>query len=45
MNTKIVKDELVQENGYWIVYRESYPYGRCPIYKTKDKKMAELLIV
>lgn len=37
-------DKLVKENGYWIVYRCSDTWGECPVFKTKDKHQAELLL-
>lgn len=45
MNTKIVEDRIVKEGDYWIVYRKSGYWKDCPIFKTKYKKIAELLIV
>ena len=45
MNTKIVEDRIVKEGEYWVVYRKSGYLKDCPIFKTKDKKLAELLVV
>lgn len=44
MNQSLVIDKLVKEGEYWIVYRESESWGQCPIFRTKDKKQAEILI-
>lgn len=44
MNTKIVEDRIVKEGEYWVVYRKSGHWNECPIFKTKDKKLAELLV-
>ena len=44
MNQSLVIDKLVNEGEYWIVYRESGSWGQCPIFRTKDKKQAEILI-
>ena len=43
-NKYFVIDKLVKEGEYWIVYRESGIWGQCPIFRTKDKKQAEILI-
>ena len=41
----IINDYLVKEGEFWIVYRKSEDFSKdCPIYKTKDKKLAELLV-
>lgn len=37
-------DKLVQEGEYWVVYRYSESWPKCPIFKTKDKAQAEKLI-
>ena len=45
MNNKLTEDRIVKEGEYWIVYRKSVGFStECPIYKTKDKKIAELLV-
>ena len=46
MRSNIVEDYLVKEGEYWVVYRKSAGFSTdCSIYKTKDKKLAELLVV
>jgi hypothetical protein len=46
MRSNIVEDYLVKEGEYWVVYRKSTGFSKdCPIYRTKDKKLAELLVV
>jgi len=37
-------DKIEKEGDYWVVYRTSETWGRCPIFKTKDKSQAEMLI-
>lgn len=32
---------LEQEGEYWIIYRISEKYGKCPVFKSKDKKQVE----
>ena len=45
MRSNIVDDYLVKESEYWVVYRKSVGFSTdCPIYKTKDKKQAEILL-
>ena len=44
MNTKLTEDRIVKEGKYYIVYRKTRDKD-CPIFKTKDKKLAELLVV
>ena len=45
MRSNIVEDYLVKEGEYWVVYRKSAGFSTdCPIYKTKDKKQAEILL-
>lgn len=45
MKGTIIDDYLVKEGDFWIVYRKSAGFSKdCPIYKTKDKKLAELLV-
>lgn len=44
MNTKIVEDRIVKEGDYWVVYRYSDTWDKCPIFKTKDKKLAKILL-
>ena len=44
MNNKLTEDRIVKEGNYYIVYRKTGDKD-CPIYKTKNKKLAELLLV
>ena len=44
MNNKLTEDRIVKEGKYYIVYRKTGNKD-CPIYKTQDKKLAELLVV
>lgn len=45
MNNKLTEDRIVKEGEYWVVYRKSVGFSTdCPIYKTKDKKQAEILL-
>jgi len=37
-------DKLVQEGEYWVVYRYSESWPKCPIFKTKDKAQAQMLL-
>lgn len=37
-------DTLVQEGDYWIIYRHSDTWGKCPIFKSKSKEQAEFLL-
>ena len=37
-------DTLVKEGEYWIVYRHSETWGKCPIFKSKEKVQAEMLL-
>ena len=32
-----MQDKLEKDGEYWIVYRYSDEYGKCPIFKSKDK--------
>ena len=34
-------DKIEQEGEYWVVYRYSSTWGKCPIFKTKNKEEAE----
>jgi hypothetical protein len=42
----LLKDNLLleQEGEYWIVYRISETYGKCPIIKDKDLDKVKKLI-
>lgn len=40
----IIDDYLVKEGKYYIVYRKTGDKD-CPIFRTQDKKLAELLVV
>lgn len=44
MNNKLTEDRIVKEENYYIVYRKTGDKD-CPIFRTKDKKLAELLVV
>lgn len=45
MNNKLTEDRIVKEGEYWVVYRKSVGFSTdCPIYKTKDKKQAKILL-
>lgn len=37
-------DKLVKEGEYWVVYRYSETWGKCPIFKTKNIEQAKLFI-
>lgn len=37
-------DKIEREGEFWVVYRYSESWGKCPIFKTKSKEQAELLI-
>ena len=37
-------DKIVQEGDFWVVYRYSETWGKCPIFKTKEKTLAEYII-
>lgn len=45
MNNKSTEDRIVKEGKYWVVYRKSGYWKDCPIFRTKDKKLAELLVI
>ena len=42
----LLKDKLLleQEGEYWIIYRVSEQWGKCPIYKSKDKEQAKRIM-
>ena len=44
MNNKLTEDRIVKEGKYYIVYSKTGDKD-CPIFRTKDKKLAELLVV
>ena len=44
MNNKLTEDRIVKEGRYYFVYLKTEDKD-CPIYKTQDKKLAELLVV
>jgi hypothetical protein len=44
LKESLVNDKLVKEGEYWVVYRQGDGNKWCPLLKTKDKKIAKIIL-